>query len=386
MPRTGRAAKAPLITDHRYVTVDGKQAAWLFSEFETDKSLTDLVDWLTPERWPQWGRPFFKKMERVTPEQHGPSRDEWQAKYLEVVDLLDGAGPELWTVLRCDFAKKADWAAMTYDLDQSMDDQLQVDRGFLLAVEAPGGKKRQVKALKVVGFTNPLQTLAAQTTGARWTTWIQEAIKLAADDVSEDQAKKPSVGHHGPGGSRMTADNAPDYYKDRANQWTDCVTDMAQFYSGYATDVGSRLYSGDYKPGDAAQDSGRLFLRLARDWSRLWRAGSEMAEAFADADISSSGGGDPTTDYTDVLVPARDEPTRVSLVGDPVKVGLEDTKLNRAHIEVDPKSVPKGPDPAVIRLKPHSRAGPSGLYAGDLEVEDKKHPAFVYISKARPVA
>ena len=384
MPRPGRAAKAPLITDHRFVTVDGKQAAWLFSEFETDKSLTDLVDWLTPEDWPKWGGAMFKKMERVSPKKHGTSPDEWQAKYLEVVDLLDGPGPELWTVLRCDFAKKPNWAAMTYDLDESVDDQLQVDRGFLLAVEAPGDK-RQVKALKVVGFTNPVGTLAAEALGARWTTWIEEAIKLAGEEP-KDQARKPSVGHHGPGGSRVTPDNAPDYYQDRANQWTDCVTDMAQFYSGYATDVGSRLYSGEYKPGDAAQDSGRLFLRLARDWSRLWRAGSEMAEAFADADISPGTGGASTTDYTDVLVPARERPTRVSLVSDPVKVGLEDTTLNRDHIEVDPKSVPEGPDPATIRLKPHPRAGPSGLYAGELEVEDSKHPAFVYISKARPVA
>jgi hypothetical protein len=386
MPSRGRRAKAEQITDHRLVTVNGKHAAWLFSEFETDKSLSDLIDWLTPERWPEWGGAMFKKMERIGLETRGPHGDEWQAKYLEVVDLLDGAGPELWTRLRCDFAKKADWAAMTYDLDRSVDDMLQVDRGFLLAVEAPGGKRRQVKALKVVGFTNPVQTLAAQATGGRWTKWIQDAIKLAADEVSEDPARKPSVGHHAPGGSRMTAENAPDYYRDRANQWTECVTDMAEFYSGYATEVGSRMYSGEYKPGDAAQDSGRLFLRLARDWSRLWRAGSEMAEAFADADISPSTGGVPTSDYTDALVPASDEPSRVALVGDPVKVGLEDTRLNRAHIEVDPKSVPKDPDPAVIRLKPHPRAGPVGLYAGHLEVEDNKHPAFVYISNARPVA
>jgi hypothetical protein len=371
------AATAHLITDHRDVTINGKRAAWLFSEFETDKSLTDLVRWLTPKDWPTWGGALFKEMVQVSPEKRGASGYEWQAKYLEVVDL---PGQQLSTVLRCDFGKTDDWAAMTYDLDHSVDNRLQVDRGFLLAVEAPQGR-RQVKALKVVGFTNPVQTLEVDVVGPLWTEWVRAAIEVAAEEVPKD----PSVGHHGPGGSRVTLESAPDYYKDRTNQWTDCVTDMAQFYSGYATDVGSRLYSGEYKPADAAQDSGRLFLRLARDWSRLCRAGSEMAEAFADADVPPTTGGDPTTDFTDVIVPAPSQPTRVS-VGNLVKVGIEDTTLNPSHIEVAPESVDNDPDPATIRLKAHSRAGPYGLYAGHLHVEPSRHPAFVYISKARPVA
>jgi hypothetical protein len=378
MSNTGQGAKADLITDHRYVTVNGKQAAWLFSEFETAKPLKGLVRWLTPKDWPSWGAPFFKKMERVGQEVHGPSGDEWQANYLEVVEL---EGQELRTVLRCDFQRADGWAAMTYDLDHSVDDKLQVDRGFLLAVETPDRKQRQVKALKVVGFTDPDQTLEAEEVGPVWTEWIKAAIEVA----TEEGSKGPSVGHHGTGGSAVTVDSVADYYKDRANQWTDCVTGMAQFYSGYATDLGSRLYSGAYKPTDAAGDSARLFLRLARDWSRLWRAGAEMAETFADADVPATTAGDPVVDYSDVLVSAAKRPAQVK-VCDLVKVGLEDTRLDPAHIEVDPKSVPKDPDPAVIRLKPHPRAGPSGLYAGHLEVEDKKHPAFVYISKARPVA
>jgi hypothetical protein len=366
------------VTDHRYVTVNGKRAAWLFSEFETDKPLGELIPWVTPEKWPEWGGEIFKEMKPVGSRQESTSGDEWQAKYLEVVNL---AGQELNTVLRCDFGRTKQWAALTYDLDHSVDDRLQVDRGFLLAVEAPN-ERRQVKALKVVGFTDPIETFAVDAVGGEWTHWIRQAIKLAAEKGDRD----PSVGHHG-SAARVTLNSASDYYQDWSHQWTECVGDMAEFYRGYATDVGSRLWSGQYNQGDATQDSGRLFLRMARDWSRLCRAGSQMAADFAEADVPSTGGGSSTTEYTDVLVSAPTRPAQVS-VGNLVKVGLEDTTLKPAHVEVGPDTVATStPDPATIRLQVNPRLGPSGLYAGDVTVTPgATHPAFVYISKARPVA
>jgi hypothetical protein len=366
------------ITDHRYVTVDGNRAAWLFAEFETSRSLSELTRWLTPQDWPQWGGTIFKEMKPIGKRKPGRSGYEWQAKYLEVVNL---AGQELNTVLRCDFGRTAKWAAMTYDLDHSVDNMLQVDRGFLLAVEAPN-KRRQVKALKVVGFTNPFETFVVEEMGGQWTGWIRDAIKLAAKDGDRD----PSIGHHRSTGARVTVDSASDYYQDWSGQWTECVNDMAQFYGGYASDVGSRLWSGQYNQGDAGRDGGRLFLRLARDWSRLCRAGSQMAADFADADVPSTGGARPTTEYTDVLVSAPAQRARVS-VGDLVKVGLEDTTLKPSHIELGPETVGTAPDPATIRLEVDPRRGSSGLYVGDLTVNPGgTHPAFVYISKARPVA
>ena len=366
------------VTDHRYVTVDGKRAAWLFAEFETSKSLSQLTQWLTPEDWPHWGGAIFKDMKPVSVRKDGRSGHEWQAKYLEVVDLT---GQELNTVLLCDFGQTDQWAAMTYDLDHSVDNMLQVDRGFLLAVEAPNNR-RQVKALKVVGFTDPLETFLVDAVGEKWTDWIRQAIDLAA----EAGDRGPSIGHHGSAGARVTLNNASDYYQDWSDQWTECVSDMAEFYSGYATDVGSRLWSGQYNQGDAGQDSGRLFLRLARDWSRLCRAGSQMAADFADADVPPTGGAGPTTEYTDVLVSAPARPAQVS-VGNLVKVGLEDTTLKPAHIDVGPDTVGTAPDPATIRLEVDPRRGSCGLYAGELTVHPSgTHPAFVYISKAWPVA
>ena len=161
------------ITDHRYVTVDGNRAAWLFAEFETSESLSDLTRWLTPQDWPQWGGTIFKEMKPIGKRKPGRSGYEWQAKYLEVVNL---AGQELNTVLRCDFGRTAKWAAMTYDLDHSVDNMLQVDRGFLLAVEAPN-KRRQVKALKVVGFTIPFETFVVEEMGGQWTGWYNATHK-----------------------------------------------------------------------------------------------------------------------------------------------------------------------------------------------------------------
>jgi hypothetical protein len=87
-----------------------------------------------------------------------------------------------------------------------------------------------------------------------------------------------------------------------------------------------------------------------------------------------------------VLVSAPAQRARVS-VGDLVKVGLEDTTLKPSHIELGPETVGTAPDPATIRLEVDPRRGSSGLYVGDLTVNPGgTHPAFVYISKARPVA
>jgi hypothetical protein len=36
--------------------VEGKQAVWIFTEFETDESLNTLRDWMIPERSPQPAR------------------------------------------------------------------------------------------------------------------------------------------------------------------------------------------------------------------------------------------------------------------------------------------------------------------------------------------
>ncbi|MGH9298429.1 MAG: hypothetical protein ACRDZT_00760, partial [Acidimicrobiales bacterium] len=134
------------------VIVQGKQAVWIFTEFQTDQSLDDLADWLKPDNWPSWGGAMFKEMTPVGPVTEVPSetgRIHTSADYLEVVTL---AGQELQTMLNCEFKSAPTWAGMSYDLDRSLGDVLQVDRGYLVVIDAAG--KRLVKALKVVGFTD----------------------------------------------------------------------------------------------------------------------------------------------------------------------------------------------------------------------------------------
>ena len=120
------------------VDVEGKQAVWIFTEFETDESLSALREWLIPTNWPEWGAPMFIEMRpldsldlRQTPD------DEHQihSKYLEVVEI---GGHRLETELRCDFKSAKKWSATSYDLDRSIGDMLNVDRGYLMVIDAGG--------------------------------------------------------------------------------------------------------------------------------------------------------------------------------------------------------------------------------------------------------
>ena len=78
------------------------------------------------------------------------------SKYLEVVEI---GGHRLETELRCEFKSTKAWSATSYDLDRSIGDMLQVDRGYLMVADVGG--RRHVKALKVVGFTNTLLNTVA---------------------------------------------------------------------------------------------------------------------------------------------------------------------------------------------------------------------------------
>jgi len=84
------------------VIVEGKPAVWIFTEFETGESLSDLTEWLKPENWPTWGRPMFKEMRptgRVVDVPSLSGEVQSHSNYLEVVEI---GGQQLETVLHCD--------------------------------------------------------------------------------------------------------------------------------------------------------------------------------------------------------------------------------------------------------------------------------------------
>jgi hypothetical protein len=374
------------------VIVDGKQAVWIFSEFETKKSLDKLVTWLTPDDWPSWGSSMFKEMKQVSTRTDVPSAtgEQWHANYLEVVSL---AGKELNTVLRCDFKRTSEWAAMTYDLDHSVGDMLQVDRGYLLAYDVAG--MRRVKALKVVGFTNTVLNVLATEVCPEWGDWVRQATTTAATEVTGRSTgpKSGAVGDAATTRSGTTADTAADLTQGYAERWVSTVTDMAQFYGSYATDVGSRLWSGKYSQADAAQDSTRLFLRVARDWSQAWQAGTQLATNFAESEVPATGGADPgsgslrTTEFTKFVVPAQVRDTPVS-VTDLVRVGLPAATLKASAVTVEPTTI--GPDTDTVTIEADTTDVPCGLYEGSLLLGTSglqpQVPALFYVSNARPGA
>ncbi len=93
------------------VDVEGKQAVWIFTEFETRESLKTLRDWLIPDHWPRWGGEMFKEMRPLGSLALRPSRSgtkQTHSNYLEVVEI---GGHRLETELRCEFKSAEKWSA-----------------------------------------------------------------------------------------------------------------------------------------------------------------------------------------------------------------------------------------------------------------------------------
>ena len=64
---------------------------------------------------------------------------------------------------------------MTYDLKDSVDDEIDVDRGFLLVTDA--GRVRRVQVLKIVSFTTDWWDLVARLVCPFWTDWVRFAVR-----------------------------------------------------------------------------------------------------------------------------------------------------------------------------------------------------------------
>ena len=138
---------------------------------------------------------------------------------------------------------------MSFDLDRSIGDMLQVDRGYLMVADVGG--RRHVKALKVVGFTNTLLNTVATEVCPEWS----------------DLGAASGEGERGPGcrglgrpdarlGRRLGSQRCPRptegaaaFTGGVAEQWIGTVTDMVDFYAPFTVDVTERVWSGRYGPG-----------------------------------------------------------------------------------------------------------------------------------------
>jgi hypothetical protein len=263
----------------RTVTVGGTRATWIYSEIETDADFRDLAAWVDPHKWSSWGPSFFKKMDFVgepdpaalaTP----PGDDHWHGVFHEQVQLLR----RLNTLLRCAYWRQSDRAVgMTYDLDLSLDGEIDVDRGYLLVTALEGGMKR-VKALKVVGFTRPEWDALAQFVCPVWTDLVRQAVAGATTSTVTPPTQGP------PSSSPLV---------DTFEAWVDFLGASAGTYLRLFESTSDKVRARSYSSADWLDDGRRYWSQLAKDWARAWAHGmdtvNEVAEHGVDAGFTPPG-------------------------------------------------------------------------------------------------
>lgn len=236
---------------HTYrVEVDGKDAVWLFSEFETDAPFKTVAEWVNPENWPKRSPMVFKSMKPTggavqqlpSPAAGGES---WHGNFEEIVQLAK----LLRTELHLDYTY-ADglFAGCSYELVRSIDQDIDVDRGFLLVNEL--GQTRNVKCLKVVGFTDNIwdsQTLQACLT---WTHFLKSAVRGGSSSTPGNPQR--------PHGGYTLSDAAADWYR--------CVSEAGKRYAEKGLDWMDQVGAG-YSMNDAVSDTASLWLSVAQDWA-----------------------------------------------------------------------------------------------------------------------
>jgi hypothetical protein len=252
----------------RTVQVGGLAGTWIFSEFETDATFESVAEWVDPRNWPERGPMLFKRMDIVgaaAPVDIPPERDgHWHGVFHEEVQLVQ----RLNTLLHCDFWQTDRSAGMTYELDVSLDDELDVDRGFLLVNDL--GAVRRVKALKIVGFTNDVWDRVAQIVCPFWTDFVRAAVEGGSSSV-------PKPGTHTP----VTPSGRP-RWGDTFQEWVDLFGDAARTYFDLFDDVTSRVGSGGYGASDLLTDGTKYWSQLATDWARAWSYSLDTLDQVAD--------------------------------------------------------------------------------------------------------
>lgn len=389
----------------RDVDVEGKRATWIFSEFETDASFASIAAWVKPDNWPVRGPMLFKSMKPVdgvpTTDIGGLDLDaHWHNLYMERVHLIE----PISTALHCDYFETTGQAAgVTYELSFSVDDQLNVDRGFLLVTEL--GDVRHVKVLKVVGFTDPTWTDVARFVCPLWTDWVRSAVE---DGTTTDPMPAPEGGREpGTGGPPGTGGRSEVF-----EEWVEFFGESAKTYTAMFGDVTGRMMQGGYRAGDAMQDTAKYWSQIAKDWAKAWAYGYETMEQMAEEGIDSIKG-PPGSGTRAKLFPERTTGTTargvgVETAGGAVETDVETTTVpipgldaaaslhctDLRSIEVDGRVIPA----SSVRLRPvrltksvagievriDARNVPAGFYLGEVIIGGSiRRSVQLYVSKAR---
>jgi hypothetical protein len=277
---------------------------------------------------------------------------------------------------------------MTYDLDRSIGNMLDVDRGYLMALDVCG--RRIVKALKVIGFTNTLLNTLATEICPGWGQAVQSAISQETKVLAGNTDPTPgSVGDANPTGySAEEEAQGAAFTGGVAEQWISTVNDMVEFYAPFTVDVTERLWSGRYGRVDACNDTSRLFQRLARDWSRAWQSGMESMGSWADATVRPTAGADPgrssrTREHTTLMVEARSAKARVS-ISDLARIGRQGAVIKSSELKLDPP-VLENAGPNYVTIEADTTAFPCGMYEGAsvTGAGGNQAPVLFYVSHAQ---
>jgi hypothetical protein len=368
----------------RTVEVGGLNATWIFSEFETDAPFDQVVGWVDPRSWPQRGPMLFKRMDIVGGQ--GPvgigqlSNDHWHAVFHEQVQIIG----RLNTLLHCDYWRDGQQAAgMTYELDLSLDGEIDVDRGFLSVNDV--GPVRRVKALKIVGFTNNAWDSVAGTVCPFWTDWVRAAVE---------------------GGTTSTPKPPPDEPwslpgRETLDAWVEFFGDSARTYLGLFEDVTSRASAGGYSTSDWVADGTRYWSQLARDWAQAWVFGMDLLEEVAREGLDAGlmppgkprepGRGMATALATGTAV-SGGEGTLIPVAGLAETdrpgcselVSIEAGGATIAPNEISVKVEKLDENAYGVRVSTSNTSVPAGLYVGELRSPEGARiiPIQLYVSRA----
>jgi hypothetical protein len=217
---------------------------------------------------------------------------------------------------------------------------------------------------------------------------VQRATTVSAVRAAGGSNPTPhSIGDSDPRLSQPT-DGAAAFTGGVAQQVIETMTDMMDFYGPFVTDVGERVWSGHYGQTDVANDTSRLFQRLARDWSRAWQVGMDGISNWAEVTVRPTAGADPgrsarAIEHTTLMVKARSDDARVSIT-DLTRVGEKAATIPSSEFTITPSVIEKA-GRAYVTIQAETSKFPAGLYEGSLVAGTggKQAPALFYVSHAQ---
>lgn len=385
----------------RRVTVGGRQAVWIYAEFETDAAFGDVATWLDPQRWSKWGPHFFRKMDiigskgpiRLPP----PGTEHWHALFREVVQF---PWTDLDTLLDCAYWREGDRAAgMTYDLDRSLDSQIDVDRGFILVNEvvpspsatgaaASARPLLRVKVLKIVGFTEDVWDLAAEWVCPFWTEFVRGAVEGATTSTPKAPTHFPELGA------------AAWLWRESVDAWIGFLGDSAAPYLDLMEEATQRVAAHGLDTTAVLDVQKRYWSQLAKDWAKAWNHGLRTVDDVADRGLeatfappagaatataarptATAATGQAEMDGTTIPVDGLDAST-TPVCSDLTSIEPGAATIAARDVGVTVETLQDGR--SAVRLRTTAISPPTGLYVGHLTIGQGRPvvPVQLYVSRA----